>query len=263
MVSRGYMARIGDVSRLLDESLQSYYWLGFILADGSFSENNKRVKIGLGEEDQDHLKIFVEYLNKKYTGKYCASFMDSEVVPDIVRKLGLRAGYPKTYNPPEILNYEVLSDDKFISLMAGFIDGDGYVGYQSQRSTVLIRIKLHSSWLSILEYMVRRIYKIFNENFTGEVKLNNAGYVEVSISNFKLIKKFKEFILQNNIYTMSRKWGKIDLKLDTKDERVLKQTMKINILLSYKIPLNEIAYILDLTLSQVKRVSAKYSGELK
>lgn len=257
------MAKIGNVGRLLDESLQSYYWLGFILADGGFSNNFKRLKIGLGNEDQGHLKTFVEYLDKEYKTKHSASFMDSKILPEIANKLGLDNQTPKTYCQPNLSCYKILEDDKFLALFIGFIDGDGSIQYQTNRDTVKITIKLHSTWLEILDYMVNRTFIIFEKEFKSESIIDNRGFAKVSFGNFKLIKDLKLFIEKNNIRVLDRKWDKIDLELETQDEILQNSYFKIKSLLEYNVPLIVISDVLNLDISMVKRISAKnYRGEL-
>ena len=41
-----------------------YYWIGFILADGSI-KNNKRIVISLKKDDKDHLEKFKQYVKSK------------------------------------------------------------------------------------------------------------------------------------------------------------------------------------------------------
>ena len=252
--------KIGNVGRLLDGSLQSYYWLGFILADGSFDRKQQRLKVGLGEEDQNHLKVFVEYLGKEFTSKYSASFMDSKIVPVIAEKLGLDKTTPKTYCQPDVSAYLKLNDHEFLALFVGFVDGDGSIQYQTSRETVKVTIKLHATWLDLLEYMVQRVFSIFKREYQSEAIVDNRGFAKVSFANFKLIREIKEFIISNNIVVLDRKWNKINLELETQDELLLAKYLKIESLLRYNVPLGTISDALDLPHGMVKRISAKYVG---
>lgn len=254
---------MNNVKKLLDESLQSYYWLGFILADGSFTRDFKRLRVALGNEDQPHLKSFVEYLDKEFDSKYSGSFMDSKVVPQIAKKLGLNKDSPKTYAQPDISAYEAVSDSKFLALFIGFIDGDGSIQYQTNRETVKITIKLHATWLDLLEYMVQRVFSILKREYHSEAIVDSRWFAKVSFANFKLIREIKEFIILNNIVVLDRKWNKINLELETQDELLLAKYLKIESLLRYNVPLGTISDALDLPHGMVKRISAKYTrGQL-
>ena len=44
-----------NIKILLEENLESYYWIGFILADGHI-DGNKRLQITLKSIDYEHLK---------------------------------------------------------------------------------------------------------------------------------------------------------------------------------------------------------------
>ena len=43
--------RAADLSKLLEDNFISYYWIGFLLADGSFSDN--RLKLTLKKNDSE------------------------------------------------------------------------------------------------------------------------------------------------------------------------------------------------------------------
>jgi len=51
----GIDQRQGDINSLLLEKPDSYYWIGFIMADGTVL-NNKRIRVSLSCKDEDHLK---------------------------------------------------------------------------------------------------------------------------------------------------------------------------------------------------------------
>ena len=52
--------RSSNLSILLDDSFESFYWMGFILADGCFFEN--RLQITLAIKDKEHLQSFANYV---------------------------------------------------------------------------------------------------------------------------------------------------------------------------------------------------------
>jgi len=46
--------KYNDMSELLKETVEAYYWLGFLMADGSFTKN--RISLAISGDDLDHLK---------------------------------------------------------------------------------------------------------------------------------------------------------------------------------------------------------------
>lgn len=78
--------RIIKLDKLLEDTYESAYWLGFLYADGNFY-NNKRLTLTLSIKDENHIKKFIKFLEMedatciKYTEiNACVSFSDCESV---------------------------------------------------------------------------------------------------------------------------------------------------------------------------------------
>lgn len=133
-----------DLSPLLEETPEAYYWIGFLLADGHFE--NGRVKFHLALKDSDQVKKFADFI--KWNGKFedrgelgiGVAAKHTEVIEKLCKKFDIKQD--KTYNPPET----ILNHDKELLkyLLIGFIDGDGNINENS------IRFRIHSSWLGVL-----------------------------------------------------------------------------------------------------------------
>lgn len=115
------------------------YWLGFIAADGSLSEKEKRLSINLSNKDYDHLvkfknaldsnlPIFIKstkesiYKNRKIKSTKVASIRVSskQMTYDLI-KLGIYKNKTLTYVIPEfILNHNLINH-----FIRGYVDGDG------------------------------------------------------------------------------------------------------------------------------------------
>ena len=120
---------------LLAETNFNYYWIGFIMADGSWNlTGNTNLSIKISNTDKDHLAILSNYLKVKlHTGhtqnfdKYTCNdncyinVSDSINTFVIFDKFKLKPR--KTENPPDLrcLN----TKEKFLSFFIGFVDGDG------------------------------------------------------------------------------------------------------------------------------------------
>ena len=246
--------RLNDLTVLLEETPETYYWMGFLLADGHFDE--KRIIVGLAEHDRDHLEKFAKYIDFEGTislvkrGPYCSvrlSAMDTEVVKKLREKFDIKSN--KTYNPPKTLNW--IPEKLFLCFIAGLIDGDGNIMNFHKRKDVFIRIKQHKTWLPILE----ELGSYFGE--TGRVKINKQGYAELYITGYPKIRELKRKLLEYNIPLMPRKWGKIDLNLKTKYEKKAETYAEIEKLLRLGVKQTKIAKtvgVCESTVSKVKKL---------
>ena len=191
---------------LLDESLTTYYWIGFILADGSI-KNNKRIVISLKKDDKDHLEKFKQYVKSKtlrINDVYCStSLQDSKYIPVLCEKFDI--SHDKTKVPPKIEVFKKLENDKILSLIIGFIDGDGCIKKQTRRKDFMLTIKNHCKWVKILEFFDE---KIENKNHT---RINNRGYAVCNITNTVKLKELKKFAIDKKLPILERKWDIINL----------------------------------------------------
>lgn len=193
-----------NLSILLEETPITYYWIGFLLADGNFKDQNL-IKCALASVDKDHLEMLQKYLNIKSLrtekGGSCTVIkaMDHEIVPQICKKFDISTR--KTYNPPN-LSF-IKNNDLKLALIAGFIDGDGCVTGKGKAYS--LTIKCHSSWLKNLDDFAKTI----NEN--SSAKINGAGYASFSISNADSLKALKRKVIELKLPVLKRKWDKIDL----------------------------------------------------
>jgi len=122
-------SRIGDVKVLLNDNNEVYYWLGFLLADGHFS-NKKRIVIKIAQKDTNHLEKFAKLLNSKVkisnsSHRYCSVQIQDKInVKILCDKFGINSN--KTYNPPTKI-FSINNNQLMFSLIVGFIDGDGCI----------------------------------------------------------------------------------------------------------------------------------------
>lgn len=202
------------LTKLLDESLQSYYILGFLFADGHFGDDY-RIKLKLKKSDKiiiDKIAQYLEIENSIYEEKrsYGISCMDKYTSLVLKEKYDIKSN--KTYIPCKINN---IKGDKFMSFLIGFIDGDGCICNRSDTGAAHIKIKLHKSWEDNLNYMSKELYEncgILKFPKAIDVKQGENIYTSVTFGNAKVVKKLKEFIINNNIFCLDRKWNKIVLE---------------------------------------------------
>lgn len=208
---------------LLEETPEAYYWIGFLMADGGF-QMNRYLRLELSSMDKEHLLRFSNFIN--YSGKYiihknciAISCGDHITVPQIMVKFDMKSR--KTYNPPEHL--PDVSDELLLSLIIGFIDGDGCIQKQSVGNNYIIKIQCHGSWIFILQEMMNVINNHYGM-INLDVKINNRGYSFFRIFNPKVQRGLKQIALDLTLPIMERKWDKIDEhridKADIDRERV-------------------------------------------
>lgn len=203
-----------NLSKLLLETPETYYWIGFILADGHI-ENQTRLSVTLANKDINHLLKLKDFLgietlhhNKNGTSYICG--MDSKIIRQFSKKFNIVSN--KTQNPANVSN--IKDSDLLLALKIGFIDGDGSIGFQSGRKDCILRIKCHNSWEKNLEYLY------------GNCKINNQGYANVNIGNSDTLKDLKKNAIRLNLPFLTRKWDKIDLNFNSK-YNITKSRVKI------------------------------------
>jgi hypothetical protein len=103
-----------------------------------------------------------------------------------------------------------LNRDSLLSLIVGFIDGDGSITFQHGRTDSFLRIKNHNSWLHILKLFADVIMEETLINFPTP-KTNNQGYASLACSNLKILQFLKNHAIKYKLPILERKWDKIDM----------------------------------------------------
>lgn len=250
--------RKNQVSILLNEDLITYYWMGFILADAHISEKF-RLKVVLNKIDIEHLKKLQSYLKiekLETRGEYCSiNAMDKKNLKELVEKYDIH--HNKTYNPPLLSFYKNLSEDKFLALVIGIIDGDGCIRKQYKRNDWKICIKMHSSWVDFLNLISDRL---LNKKIAD---ISNNGYARINLTQVKTGQKLKKFALENKLPLLERKWDKVDLDYITFYDKANDTLEKIKKIANKDITIQDICNELNLKYSCVYRIIKKYKIEHK
>lgn len=205
--------KYGDLSCLLEETPISYYWLGFLLADGHFGE--KHIKLSLSYKDLDHLYKYKNFINytqeiKIYKNIPEIKVIDSIIVPKIREKYNICN--TKTYHPCDISK---ICGDFLACFITGFIDGDGSIQKRVKtlkrpnNDNTTITIKVHSSWKSNIDYMNKYITEQTNTKYIESI-IDSKGYCRKIFSNNIQQQFLKRMIIQYNLPVLDRKWNLID-----------------------------------------------------
>lgn len=234
------------LEKLNEGGLVSFYWLGFLLADGHFY-NNGRVKITLSVKDEGHLEKFIDFIGhgkiRKY-GNVCeVSIMDVHNSKVLMEKYKINSF--KTISPPDLSH---LTHEELLATSIGFIDGDGHIRRQLGREGAIVCVKVHSSWLETLSILFKDTRPF----------LQNSGYAFLSISEHKKVKELKIFSLSNGLPIMQRKWDLVNLDFTSKLERSNERLPIITEMLREGTSQKEIACILNMGKSNLSQLIKRH-----
>jgi len=253
--------RFANLDILLNDDNITYYWIGFIMADGNIINNRLRIRIS--DKDENHLLRFKKYvkfdkklnygktiINNKQYNWVGISMMDTKYIKKLSDKFDIRNN--KTYIPCNIKN--INDDNLLLSLITGFIDGDGSIRNQFNRKDFNLRIKCHKNWYNNLDFILKTIIRITDEDCKTSVKLvDNGKYAIMSITNTKTLKILKNKIIKLNIPYLYRKWDIIDLNYETfyerskKNKKIFKELFENN----ENIKVKEIAKIMNCSINTI------------
>lgn len=240
-----------DLSSLLEETPEAYYWVGFLLADGHFEHG--RITFHLSIKDVNQVKKFADFI--KWTGEFekrkqlsiGVRAKHTTIVENLCKKFDIK--HNKTYNPPEtILNHD---NELLKYLLIGFIDGDGNIEKQYKRNDCFIRIKAHKSWEKILKEFCSLLS--YNDK---HVRINKQQYCELCISNSKILNKLKKET--KIIPVLKRKWDKIDETYISRYDKSKELKIKIKNMLNNGMRNKDISEILGISQSYVTKIKNNY-----
>ena len=233
LIKVGYFNECLYPEKIINESLESYYWIGFLMADGNI-DSFGGIKLQLSVTEIEHLKKYTEYLGIKdikiwKNGKFsrCYTRFNNKKVSKILQEK-FKLIPRKTYNPPD-LSY--LEGDKFIAFLIGFIDGDGTIHLSNKNTNnASIRIKLHASWINNLNIFRNKLviitginnkkaYLKYEKEYRDSMKQNGYEASILYISQFMICKFLKKKAIEWQLPFLMRKWNKIQENLINRIER--------------------------------------------
>lgn len=252
---------------LLEENNFNYYWYGFLMADGHFSlSGNSNIKVKISVKDEDHLKILANYLkvninhsktndygNYKCSDSCIISVADSKNIITLFEKLKIKS--QKTYNPPDFsfLN----TKDKFLSFLAGFIDGDGCITKRLETAN-MIRIQCHYSWLNNLNFFSINLKKYLN--IDSKSFIDNQGFSKFVLHSFNQLKKLKIELIKLDIPMLKRKWDIINHEKEyifRKNEHI----KEIVCMLDEKYSVNDIAQKFNCSIYPIHKIKKELKNK--
>ena len=253
--------RIGyDISVLLQDSPITFYWMGFLLADGHFNEANV-IQLGLGIADLKHLQRFADFIKAPHLTvsqkSASVSTKDARFAPQIRAKFDLRSN--KTVSPPSLDYYRSLPMNLFLALVVGFIDGDGHIARLKGRSVSNAVIKNHKTWQPFQTLITERLGSVLHRLLPPST-INKQGYAEVHLAHDCLV-YLKLGLLAMSLPVLSRKWDKVDHTLLTRWEKTDIYEKRVVQLAKDGFTTPQIAHELGLKNSSIRRLRLKLFKE--
>jgi len=243
-----------NLSSLLENTPEAYYWIGFLMADGHFEE--KRLFLVVSSKDKEHVQSFANFVNSKVepykTGKaFGVRFMDAVIVPKIRKKFNIQTN--KTLFPCSL---DIKKSNLFVSFLIGFIDGDGCICKNHNRPDSHIKIKCHSSWLSNFNSWSKRL-SLLTGIKVASPKINKQGYAVWSITNTLVLRYLK--LRSLSLPVLNRKWKRINENFVSKQEKGKERVEKVQLLLVEGLKKTEIAKRLAISKSAVSQIIKRHS----
>ena len=206
-----WTVRDNSLDKLIgNKSLETFYWIGFILADGSFYNN--RFEFGLKEDDINVLEAFAKYIDfkgnikhKDITKSNRIQFNNKPSVEKFMKEYGFN--YDKTYNPCSFEFFKSYSKEQITSLLIGIIDGDGNIQENGSIYSNQINITAHKLWKNFYEDLLTYLEIPLH---ISEIENNNCITIRICKRGYCIA--LKQFIINNHLFYFSRKWDIIKLK---------------------------------------------------
>lgn len=201
--------RKGDMTPLLSNTLESFYWLGFIASDGYISKDG-HFMLSQGEKDKDRVYLLANYLNTKVyeflptsgyserTKTYRVNILDSKIGKIIRNMFGLKDNQTKTKTSIK-LDF-IQNENQAISFLLGLVDGDGYINK-------IARIQCDKSWHKTFENLIKLLpINYQNCALKLEFKKQQQDYYTTFYVKTQNTKELFKFAQDNNIPISPRKW---------------------------------------------------------
>lgn len=195
---------------LTNDNFYNNYWWGYILADGHINNRNQ-LSVLTKETDSHHLKKLADYLEvnlkcrkikTEYSeGTYCNLTCQDVTYGKILKNIiGITKN--KTY---ECIDYSWINNkEKFLSVFAGFYDGDGCISFSKNKKVTTMKIECHYNWLEFLEFCSKMLKKYFDIDSTTYI--TTKGSSALRIYKEKNIKLLYDECKKNKLPLLERKW---------------------------------------------------------
>ena len=206
------------------ENEESFYWAGFIAADGCVN-NRHRLNLGLSILDQVHLNKLRLSLNysgtvKSYSDSTCElSIYSKQICNDLQKKFNIIPRKSLVYTFPN----QIKDHDLINHFMRGYFDGDGSLYYPATKKLtpqLYFNLRGTSQFLNSFKDILNKNCYINDKT----IRLN-GGIYSLDYGGNKITKKIMDFLYKNSSIFLERKFNKYKL-LETLQERNYERNIK-------------------------------------
>lgn len=201
---------IMKLKNLLKETPEAYYWLGFIAADGNFHArpDGKLATLRFRIKDLKSVQLLKKFLQVDNVIRpyiindikmYRLNIGDVKGIELLRQKYSITSN--KTITPMEFN----LKGNSLISLLIGYIDGDGHI--RNKKSYPEIAIKCNYTWLGELLKWHRELSLLTGIQMAAPYRKDN--YAIWCIAKAPVVKYLYDKQVNLCLPVMRRKWDRI------------------------------------------------------
>lgn len=195
-----------NINKIIDDSDDKYYWLGFISGDGVIRKKENRLRIELSEKDKDHLQNFLDFFESNapiyerinnHGNKCCKVDINSAEL----RRYLERYNIVENKTPIFVIPIDLIPEQYIWHYIRGYMDADGCISYRGEE-------RHYSPMLSFVSARQENL-EILKQVFNIE---NKVSFIN---NNYFLIKEGNQVIdILNNIYQNSTIYNRLKRKYD-------------------------------------------------
>jgi tetrahydromethanopterin S-methyltransferase subunit G len=192
---------------MLEDTKETYYWAGFLFADGSITRDYKSLNMRLGQLDMEHTIKFRKYINYSgiQTGRDIS--VSSNFIEPFSKKFGIIPD--KSHSELDYTFYKNLPYDLWVSWLIGYTDGDGSICSRKDRKNLFnIRYVAHISNLSFHRQLLDDI-KNRIDFCNSEIYYDGDTILRWRIAKKSIINELKNQSI--SLPVLNRKWDKIPI----------------------------------------------------
>ena len=203
-----------DYDFFKQETEQTYYWAGFIAADGCiYSRNNSdTLKIRLAIKDYNHLEKFKNHIKatnpifKFSHHKYpsCEISLTSKILKIHLKKFNIENRKSLSYSFPKYLNNDLLNH-----FMRGYFDGDGS-WYYSKNNIPQRYFSIRGTESFLIKYKEILFENLLISSKYSHIR-NNCGTSILEFGGNNLTSKIRNYLYNNSTIYLDRKFLKAHL----------------------------------------------------
>lgn len=187
-----------NLKKLNEDSIEKYYWLGFIAADGYINLKNGSIRLELKSSDKKHLEKLIDFLGEKNLkiqkpkGKN-SSYLDINsrtIVSFLEKEYGLRNAKSLNLKFPSSIPKEFISH-----FIRGYFDGDGWISKRriGKTNSVQYNIGLCSGSEEFIKSLMEKVPFLKNKKYHF-----SSGVFRVTIGGRQLPYDFADYLYKNS-----------------------------------------------------------------